>query len=44
MAEIEVENAADFEKLAPLPGLGADVTNDNRYKNRALGEFGIPKP
>lgn len=44
MAEIEVDNENDFNAVSPLPGLGKDVTSDNRYKNRALGEFGIPKP
>lgn len=44
MAEIEVDNESDFALVPSLPGLGQDVTSDNRYKNRALGEFGIPKP
>ena len=44
MAEIEVADKSEFALVKPLPGLGADVTADKRYSNRALGEFGIPKP
>lgn len=43
IAEIEVADKALFTQVKPLPNLGQDVTADFRYKNRALGEFGIPK-
>lgn len=44
MAELEVADAAVFDRMTPLPGLGVDVTENRAYANRALGEFGIPRP
>lgn len=44
MAELEVKDTAAFAHMTPLPGLGADVTENRAYANRALGEFGIPRP
>lgn len=43
MAEIEVPSVEEFEHVTKLPGLGRDVTADPRYKNKALGRYGIPK-
>ncbi len=44
MAEAEVADIAVFDRLDMLPGIGADVTQNRAYTNRALGEYGLPKP
>jgi adenylate cyclase len=42
IAELEFESEADSRAFEPPPWLGTEVTEDPRYKNRALAVEGVP--
>ncbi|MBS1886327.1 MAG: CHAD domain-containing protein [Actinobacteria bacterium] len=41
-AEIEFGSLAEAERFSPPPWLGAELTGDERYANRALATAGLP--
>lgn len=41
--EVEFPNEEEANKFTPPAWVGKDVTNDKRYKNGSLAQFGIPK-
>lgn len=42
VAEVEFGSVAESEGFDPQPWLGAEVTEDDRYKNRSLALHGVP--
>jgi adenylate cyclase len=42
VAEVEFASEADADAWAPPPWLGAEVTQDERYKNHRLATDGVP--
>ncbi|MFT4174594.1 MAG: CYTH domain-containing protein [Rhodocyclaceae bacterium] len=40
----EIELSTTYDKVIEPPWLGVEITGDYRYGNRALAQFGLPRP